>query len=221
MILAFEIIGKIAIIILILLILLIIFGVLLFLISFKTGKYPLSGVFSGLIDAFYSPIRFIVERIGLNPRYFNSIVVDVKNSINVDNFKKVPPKDRVIVLPQCLRSIKCPGKLSSVNGIECIRCGLCYIQEFKEKTEPLGYKVFIVPGGTFVKRILKGIKPKAVLGVACFYDLFEGIRICEKAKIPVQGVLLKTTGCVETIVDWDEVWEKVLLGVDANEVKSS
>ncbi|HEC95641.1 MAG TPA: DUF116 domain-containing protein, partial [Euryarchaeota archaeon] len=97
----------------------------------------------------------------------------------------------------------------------------CYIQEFKEKTEPLGYKVFIVPGGTFVKRILKGIKPKAVLGVACFNDLFEGIRICEKAKIPVQGVLLKTTGCVETIVDWDEVWEKVLLGVDTNEVKSS
>jgi len=221
MILTFEIIGEIAIIILILLISLIIFGVLLFLISFKTGKYPLSGIFSGLIDAFYSPIRFIVEKIGLDPKYFNSILVDVKNSINRDSFKKVPPKERVIVLPQCLRSIKCPAKLSSVNGIECTKCGLCYIKEFKEKTEALGYKVFIVPGGTFVKRILKRVKPKAVLGVACFYDLFEGIRICEKARIPVQGVLLKTTGCVETIVDWDDVWEKVLLGVDVNEVKSS
>jgi len=221
MILTFEIIGEIAIIILIVLIFLIIFGVLLFLISFKTGKYPLSGIFSGLIDAFYSPIRFIVEKIGLDPRYFNSIVVDVKNSINADNFKKVPPKERVIVLPQCLRSIKCPAKLSSVEGIECTKCGLCYIKEFKEKTEALGYKVFILPGGTFVKRILKGAKPKAVLGVACFIDLFEGIKICEKARIPVQGVLLKTTGCVETIVDWDDVWEKVLLGVDVNEVKSS
>ncbi len=221
MILTFEIIGEIAIIILIVLIFLIIFGVLLFLISFKTGKYPLPGIFSGLIDAFYSPIRFIVEKIGLDPKYFNSILVDVKNSINRDSFKKVPPKERVIVLPQCLRSIKCPAKLSSVEGIECTKCGLCYIKEFKEKTETLGYKVFILPGGTFVKRILKGTKPKAVLGVACFIDLFEGIKICEKARIPVQGVLLKTTGCVETIVDWDEVWEKVLLGVDVNEVKSS
>ncbi|MCK4246981.1 MAG: DUF116 domain-containing protein [Methanomicrobia archaeon] len=221
MILAFEIIGKIAFFILILVTFLIIFGVLLFLISFKTGKYPIPGIFSGLIDAFYSPIRFIVEKIGLDPKHFNSIVVDVKNSINVDNFKKIPPKERVIVLPQCLRSIKCPAKLSSVNGIECVKCGSCYIKEFKEKTEALGYRIFILPGGTFVKRVLEGARPKAVLGIACFNDLFEGIRICEKVRIPVQGVLLKTTGCVETLVDWDEVWEKVFLGVDRNETKSS
>ena len=221
MILAFEIIGKIAVMVIILLFLMIIFGVLLFIISFKTGKYPLPGIFSGLIDAFYSPIRFIVEKIGMNPDYFNSIVVDVKNSINMERFKKISPENRVILLPQCLRSMKCPGKLSPVNGIECIGCGLCYIKEFKEKTEKLGYRIFILPGGTFVKRLLKSIKPKAVLGIACFNDLFEGMRICEKAKIPVQGVLLKTTGCVETVVDWNEVWEKVLLGVDKNEVEGS
>ncbi len=219
--LPFAFIGEIAVILLIFVIALIIFGVILFLLSFKTGRYILPGVFSGIVDAFYSPILFIVELIGLQPKYFNSIVVDVKNSINMKNFKKIPPKERVIVLPQCLRSIDCPAKLSSEKGIKCVECGLCYIKEFKEKTEALGYRVFILPGGTFVKRILQKIKPRAVLGVACFTDLFEGIRICEDAKIPVQGVLLKTTGCVETIVDWDEVWEKVHLGVDGNGVQNS
>jgi hypothetical protein len=219
--LTFDFIGKVMVLIAILVFALIVFGVLLFLVSFKTGKFILPNVFSGLVDAFYSPIRTVVEKIGLNPKYFNALVVDVKNSINADRFKKVPPDERVIVLPQCLRSIDCPAKVSSRDGIKCIGCGLCYLKEFIEKTENLGYKVFILPGGTFVKRVLKRTKPKAVLGVACFNDLIEGIRICGRAKIPVQGVLLKTTGCVETLVDWDEVWEKVFLGVERNGVQDS
>ena len=218
---AFELIGKIAVILLLFLIFLIILGVILFLISFKTGRYPLPGIFSGLVDAFYFPIRYIVEKIGLNPEYLNAIVVDLKNSINEDRFKRVPPDERVIVLPQCLRSIDCPAKVSSRDGITCIGCGLCYLKEFIEKTQELGYNVFILPGGTFVQRILQRTMPKAVLGIACFNDLFEGLRICGKAKIPVQGVLLKTTGCVETIVDWDEVWEKVYLGVDTDRSQGS
>ncbi|MEA1994510.1 MAG: DUF116 domain-containing protein [Euryarchaeota archaeon] len=217
----FDLIGKIAIFLLFFLFSLIVFGVVLFLISFKTGRYFLPGIFSGLIDAFHSPIRYIVEKVGLNPKYLNAIIVDVKNSINAEKFKKAPVGERVIVLPQCLRSIDCPAKLSSKKGIYCIGCGLCYIGEFKEKTEALGYRVFILPGGTFVKRILKRLKPQAVLGVACFKDVFEGMRICEKAGIPVQGVLLKTTGCVETLVDWDEIWEKVYLGVDEDGVQGS
>ena len=72
----------------------------------------------------------------------------------------------------------------------------------KNRAETLGYKVFVVPGGSLVMKLINELKPKAVLGVACIKEL---IMAAEELNIPIQVVLLSRDGCVNTDVRIDEV----------------
>jgi hypothetical protein len=93
----------------------------------------------------------------------------------------------------------------SKEGVLCVSCGLCIIKDILELAKQKDYLVYIVPGSTFVKRIIKEQKPKYVFGVACYRDLFEVMNALSKKGLPVGGVLLKKDGCVETIVDFEEL----------------
>ncbi|MBN1786146.1 MAG: DUF116 domain-containing protein [Candidatus Methanofastidiosa archaeon] len=150
----------------------------------------------------------------MHPDILEEFNIKLKNQASLEEFMKVPPSKRIVVLPQCLRSINCPARLSARDGIKCLECGKCKIMEFVSKAEELGYKVFVVPGGTFVKRIIIKERPKAVIGVGCFPDLVEGMKIAARARIAAQGVLLETSGCIETIVDWNKLYDKLYLGLN-------
>ncbi len=76
--------------------------------------------------------------------------------------------------------------------------------------------MYVVPGGTFVRRIIEQSRPKAVLGVGCFADLIEGMKAAEMAGIIPQGVLLDTLGCIETVVQWNVLRQKLYLGLEAD-----
>lgn len=90
------------------------------------------------------------------------------------------------------------------------------ISSLKKRAESLGYKVYIVPGGSFVKRIVKKDAPSGALGVACGYELnYSMMEISQFC--PVQGVPLLKNGCYCTKVDEELVEEKVLLGVQETE----
>lgn len=82
----------------------------------------------------------------------------------------------------------------------------------------MGYKVYIVPGGSFVKRIVSKDRPSGALGVACGYELnysmMEISSVC-----PVQGVPLLKDGCYCTKVDEELVLEKILFGMEKDEEK--
>ena len=75
-----------------------------------------------------------------------------------------------MVLPHCLRHADCEAKLES-SGLVCKDCNRCVIGVLKNKGEGMGFKVFIIPGSTFLKKILEKNDFKAVLGVACYQDL--------------------------------------------------
>ncbi|MEM3467643.1 MAG: DUF116 domain-containing protein, partial [archaeon] len=96
------------------------------------------------------------------------------------------------------------------KGIECISCNVsCLANKIKKEAEDLGYKVFIVPGSSFIKRIILKEKPKAILGVACIPEVKQGLELCMDFSIPAQGVPLTRAGCMNTQVDLDEVFEKI------------
>jgi len=84
----------------------------------------------------------------------------------------------------------------------------------------LGIRVFVVPGGTFAKRVLISARPRAVVGVACYPNLHEGMLNAKLAGIPAQGVPLKKTGCINTIVDFDELLIKLFAGTDGEVEKA-
>ena len=170
-----------------------------------------------LIDAFYPILRGLMDLFKLPSSIIEEFDIGLKNRISEKKFISTPVSERIIVLPQCLRSLKCPAKLSAEEGLVCKGCGSCQIDDFFKKAESLGYRMFVVPGGTFVKRIIINERPKAVIAVACFVDLVEGIKIAERAGIAAQGILLETTGCVETTVNWEKVYDKLYLGLEGKE----
>lgn len=141
--------------------------------------------------------------------FVDQIYVAIKNRANQDSFSRVPFDKRAIFLPACLRSKECEAELTD-NGYVCKRCGSCVINEISEYAEGLGYtKIFIVPGGSLVIKILKELirtgEVEAAAGVACHAELAEASEKLSMIKLPHQTVPLIKSGCVNTIVDVNDV----------------
>jgi hypothetical protein len=107
----------------------------------------------------------------------------------------------MIFLPQCLRSIDCPSNLST-EGLVCKRCMRCGIGRAIDELEAHGCKVSIVPGSTFVKRLVKKHRPKGIVGVGCLMEVKEGLEMTDRMDLPAMGVVTSKDGCIETTLDW-------------------
>lgn len=161
-----------------------------------------------ILDILYLPAKKIVIMIGGNDTMIDFVGTEIRNILLRNQFMEVPYNRRIIVLPQCLRSIDCPAKFSSLEGARCLGCGKCKIKEIAQKAKELGYiGTYIAPGGGFVKRIIKMTKPGAVIGVGCPYEVNLGLLEVSSKGIPVQGVTLLNSGCVTTDVDLNAVYE--------------
>lgn len=167
-----------------------------------------------VIDSLYFLLKKLVRLVGLSERFVDEIGIEIRNRTYEKAFTKSTVDGRILVFPQCLRSPKCPAPLTQY-GIQCKMCGQCVIGNLKKRAEAAGYRVYIVPGGSFVKRIAKKDRPTGALGVACGYELnysmMELSTLC-----PVQGVPLLKDGCYCTRVDEELVLEKILLGAQEN-----
>ena len=158
------------------------------------------------IDMFYGLFKKFSENVGVDAKIVDQIGVEVRNNVNEKHFKKLEPEDKILVLPHCLRHTDCEAKLES-SGLVCKDCNRCVIGVLKTKGEDMGFKVFIIPGSTFLKKILEKNDFKAVLGVACYQDL--NLSMMKLSKFSCQGVPLLKDGCINTKVDAKAVLEKM------------
>jgi len=158
------------------------------------------------IDMFYGLFKKFSENVGVDAKIVDQIGVEVRNKVNEKFFKKIKPQDKILVLPHCLRHADCEAKLES-SGLVCKDCNRCVIGVLKSKAENKGFKVFIIPGSTFLKKILEKNNFKAVLGVACYQDL--NLAMMKLSKFSCQGVPLLKDGCINTKVDPRAVLEKM------------
>lgn len=159
------------------------------------------------IDTLYSPLKRILRSLNVDDTIIDQISIEVRNRKNSKKWDEIPPSKKLIFLPHCLRSANCPAKLQK-HGMNCVECGLCCIGQIKKESEPYGYKIYIVPGSSFVEKIVREEKFKAVLGVACYEDL--NLMMIKLADFYPQGILLKQRGCFETKVDINEVLRKII-----------
>jgi uncharacterized protein len=138
----------------------------------------------------------------------NKALTAKKNAKMADAFAAVPFGERVVFVPHCMRSIeKCKAKEMGSYYI-CAECGACKIGSISRKTKELGYKaLYILKGGKAVKKLTAELKPKAVLGVACYFEGVMGMEESEKHGLIVQFAPLLKDGCVDTDVDLDEVFK--------------
>jgi len=148
-------------------------------------------------------LKKALDIIGLSPENIDRLYIELKNEIHRENFGKVAPKYKLVFLPQCLRkSRKCKAKLGE-EGYDCIACSKdCRAAEIKRLGESAGYRVFIVPGGSMVSKIVAKYRPKAVVGIACMKELVMAL---DELRVPTHAVELLKDGCVETDVDMEKV----------------
>lgn len=160
-------------------------------------------------------IEQLAIKLGIDEKELMKLYIEMKNKLHKNRFAETDFSNRILLLPQCLRSRTCEAELTEF-GYKCNECNKCKIPEVKKYAEKMGYKVFIIPGGSIIEKIIKTFKPKAILGVACLKELVLGCIACEKVGIPAQGVVLLRDGCVETDVDWTKVLEAIKLSTDTN-----
>jgi len=74
--------------------------------------------------------------------------------------------------------------------------------------------VFVVPGSSFIRRMIRKYKPGGILGVGCMNEVKDGLDMCRSAGLPSVGITLSRAGCVSTILDWDHFYEMLTTKTD-------
>jgi hypothetical protein len=202
----YQIFGQVVIIIVISILSLLSITLILGGILIRENKLIFPKVLLFTLDVFYSFLKKFSENLGVDGKIVDQIGVEVRNKVNEKHFKKITTNDKILVLPHCLRHSDCEANLETA-GLVCKNCNRCVIGVLKDKGEDLGYQVFIIPGSTFLKKIIEENDFKAVLGVACYQDL--NLAMMKLNKFSCQGVPLLRDGCVNTKVDYKAVLEKM------------
>lgn len=205
--------GEITILLLLGILIFAIVVVILVLISIRRGTIIFPALIMSGMALSQGLIKAIFRLFGLEDNQVHTFFIQLHNSMNRKSFEAVPVEERALFLPQCLRSSKCPAHLTP-EGLKCKRCGLCMIGSWLPVFERMGYRVFSVPGSSFIKRMVKKYHPKAIVGVGCLGEVKEGLEMSDKLGLVSMGVVTLKEGCVETLLDWDDVFEIVKLGVD-------
>ncbi len=201
--------------------LVLIFGVLLLamvmvglaILSIRRGRIYFPSFLKAGMVLLEGLVRAIFRLFGLEDYQIHSFFIHLHNTMNKKAFEAVPVTERALFLPQCLRSSRCPAHLTP-EGLKCKRCGLCTIGSWIPVFEQLGYRVFSVPGSSFIKRMVRKYRPRAIIGVGCLAEVKEGLEMSDKLGLISMGVVTLKDGCVETMVNWEEVLEIAMLGID-------
>ena len=159
------------------------------------------GIDLGTKDA----VKSTLEALGSDTSYLDEVYITLKNHLNAKAFFAVPVSERLLFISHCMRKTpECSAEITE-EGYVCKRCGACDIDRIMGEADKLGYRTFIVPGGSMVFKVVKKYRPGACFGVACYYELEEAISKLSRVGIPTRSVPLSKTGCVNTKVDVERV----------------
>lgn len=200
----FQTIGQITILLIISLTTILIASLILGIILLKRNTLIFPKLVLFALDFLYSPLKKLSKALGFDDIMVDHIGVEIRNQINEKKFKDIDNKKDS--KPHCLRDPNCEATLNE-TGLVCNYCGKCAIGVIKPKAEKIGYKVFIIPGSTFVNKIVKENDFDSVLGIACYEDLNKSMM--KLSNFNPQGVLLSRAGCFKTTVDVKTVLDKI------------
>lgn len=202
----FQIIGTITVLIIAIIVLLLIIMFILGKLFLKKNILILPKLILFTSMIFYLPFKKISKFFNKKSIFIDDLTKKIRNKQDYKKFKEVPPEKTIIFLPHCLRHLNCRAKLTR-DGLDCTKCGKCAIGDIKTKYEPKNYKIFIVPGSSFAKRILKENDCEAIFGIGCYREITMGLFTIPN--YPAQTVSLMNSGCIETEVNLKEVYEKL------------
>jgi len=112
-------------------------------------------------------------------------------------------KKRALFLPHCSRKhmdSRCKARFDKeLSSYRCRHCSPdCLVNRASKLGEKNGYDVYILPGGSCVRKILNKNKYEGVVGVACCEEVKLAVSFLNSANISNQSVPLIKNGCSST-----------------------
>lgn len=125
----------------------------------------------------------------------------VSNLSSREEFQKT--KKRVLFLPHCARKYmdsRCKAKFDpEYSSYICAGCSKdCLINKATKLGKEKGYDVYVLPGGSCIKKILAKKKYEGIVGVACTEEIKLARKILSGKGFAIQGVPLIKNGCANT-----------------------
>lgn len=163
--------------------------------------------------------KFRVDKLlGIQLEDAISIVEDlvdlqIKNLIHEEGFKKA--KDKVLFVPHCCRKYmdwQCKADFyPELSSYSCNHCSSdCCAHQATELGQAKGYTVFILPGGSCIRKIFDRMKCDAVSGIACPEEIKLGLTVAESRGMAVRGIPLTRNGCANTQFNLESLKEALI-----------
>jgi len=157
----------------------------------------------------------VLEAVGADPEAWRKwAMVLLNNETWRAGLAAIPPRKRLLLLPQCLRlEGECPAEFDEL-GLVCKGCGRCLIDTFKREAEALGYVTLVSEGTAAVMSIIQTGKIKGFVGVSCLSTLEKVFPFMAMLSVPALAWPLVKDGCYRTTCDEDLVLESIRLRAD-------
>lgn len=165
-------------------------------------------MFRGIVlKVFFPFLMFCGSFLKKKKEKFQGLIISMNN--NLVRAEGPRTKKILLLLPHCLQIDECTIRLTH-NINNCERCGRCEIKDLIGIAEENSLSLFVATGGTLARRIVKDIRPEAIVAVACERDLSSGI--VDTYPLPVIGIPNERPfgPCFNTQVDLAKVKEAIL-----------
>lgn len=126
--------------------------------------------------------------------------IEVSNYLIKKKHIRIRAENLLILTPHCIQQEACPHKITrDIQNCRC--CGGCQVGDLLQFQRKYGVHVAVVTGGTLARKVIKTLRPHAVLAIACERDLTSGIQ--DVFPLPVIGILnYRPNGpCCNTRID--------------------
>lgn len=178
-------------------------GIILAILGFPTPAIFQSLAWSAVNLLFPMAIR-IGKLFDVEKERVERSFIEVSNHLVKQKRVRVRPDKLLILTPHCIQQEACPHKITR-NVANCRICGGCQAGDIYQLAQKYGVHFAVVTGGTLARKVIKEIRPHAVLAIACERDLTSGIQ--DVFPLPVIGVLNQRPfgPCCNTRVDLESI----------------
>ena len=139
--------------------------------------------------------------------------IHIKNLVYEEEFRKA--KEKILLVPHCCRKYmdsRCKADFDpNYSSYFCNHCSPdCPVNHATTLAEEKGYKVFVLPGGSCIKKILARMNCDGVLGIACPEEIKLGMGFIESKGLAVKGIALTKNGCANTQFNLNSLKEALI-----------
>ena len=170
--------------------------------------FPTPSVFLGLAWSTINLLFPLAIQVGkifdIEKERIERSFIEVSNHLVRQKRIRVKAERLLVLTPHCIQQESCPHKITR-DASNCRECGNCRVGDLLHLTREYGVNLAVVTGGTLARKVVKTLKPHAVLAIACERDLTSGIQ--DVFPLPAIGILNERPEgpCCNTSVDIDKV----------------